>query len=185
MLRGPAMRWVLVPCAVVLASSAASAGPYVGLGLGPSAGLGTDIPEHVDQVRGNGRAGRLFGGYRFGKFSAEAGITWFDALWRTTGPQNHSTKLLSLSGKYNHSLGSGFEVFGRVGVQHTTHEADGGMTYSGKGLLGGGGVEYRIKVPALAAASIFLDYTLTTAGLTPADFSLNTRVWTLGAIVGF
>lgn len=163
--------------------SAASAGGFVGLGIGTSPATSGDTSFNED-----GRSGRIEAGYRFGHFSIEglgsrAGVTWGGAdlpyTWTSIG----------LAAKYNLSLDKQFELFGRAGLQHTSFDQNQGSDESGgSGILVGAGAEFR---PGLGAdLAIVVDYTIEHSTLTSPDYpgsewGLTSRVWTLGVTIGF
>ncbi|HSD87420.1 MAG TPA: outer membrane beta-barrel protein [Kofleriaceae bacterium] len=177
----------LALAAVLLAATAttASAGGFVGLGIGTTPAVTGDVAYHAD-----GRSGRLELGYSFGRLSIEGLGSRFD-LFRADGYGYQDTSL-GIAGKYNLPLGDRFEVFGRLGLQYTDLRSDDRVRedYSGSGILAGAGFEYRIPLQALKA-SVFVDYTIAHSSLTsPAvygttEFSFTTRAWTLGATISF
>jgi hypothetical protein len=156
------LRSVLAVAVVAATGSAASAGVYLGLGIGTAADMSantTNAPE-AQTVQGNGRSGKLMVGYRFPYgISVEATGTRYGMFM--DGYPADGTQL-ALAGKYSYSLGQGFELFGRLGLQHTsigvttqnpTNPYDG----DGTGWLMGLGAEYRFKA-ILAGCSVFVDY---------------------------
>ena len=177
----PMTRLALV--AVILASTAASAsaGTYVGLGVGTAPATSGD----VTMVEA-GRSGRLQLGYRFGPLSVE-GLASRADLARDDGA-SYSWTTLGVAGRVSHALGAGFEVFGRLGYQGTSISQSGGHDdFSGKGLMFGGGFEYRLNL-VLASGSLFVDYnvehsSLDRDGVYGMEYGLTSRVWTLGAIL--
>lgn len=180
-------RALLVAALLVGTSSVAAAGPYVGLGIGPSPGLSSGTTEDPSE---RGRSFRLLGGYRFkflkvGALGVEANFTDYDARWNRFGG-NVSIRHFGLFGKYSFPLGSNFEVFGRLGVQHTTLSPDDDPgDYSDNGIGVAAGAEYAITLP-FVSGSVFLDYSITHAGeLTDDPYSLTSRQWMLGVTVGF
>lgn len=178
-------RALLVAALLVGTSSVAAAGPYVGLGLGPAPALSSN----ADAVHEDGRSMRLLGGYRFkslkiGEISVEGAVTAYDAGWPRFGG-GVSVRHFALFGKYSFPLGSGFGVFGRLGVQHTSMETDDGYDYSDNGIAVGTGAEYAIRLPFVSGA-VFVDYTVMHVGaLTEDPYSLTSRQWMLGFTVGF
>jgi opacity protein-like surface antigen len=151
------LRSVLAVAVVAATGSAASAGVYLGLGIG------TALDESSSQtmpVQGNGRGGKLIGGYRFGRLSVEAAASRAGVFVDQYTYPGSSTQL-SAALKYSYPLGDNFEVFGRGGIEHTwlnlddaVHSAD---NADGTGWLLGAGVEYRVSA-VLAGGSIFVDY---------------------------
>jgi hypothetical protein len=173
----------LALAAVLLAATAstASAGTYVGLGIGTSPATSGDVAMLED-----GRSGRLQLGYRFGPLSVE-GLASRADLARDDGA-SYSWTTLGIAGRFNYVLGGNFEAFGRLGYQGTSVDQSGGNDhFSGSGLLFGGGFEYRLNL-GLASGSLFVDYTVEHAnlhreGFNGMDYGLTSRVWTLGAIL--
>lgn len=173
----------LALAAVFLAATAttASAGTYVGLGIGTSPATSGDV-----SMGENGRSGRLQLGYRMGPLSIE-GLGGRADLARADGASYEWTTL-GVAGRLSHALGSGFEIYGRLGYQHTSLEQPGGYdTFAGQGLMFGGGFEYRLNL-LVASGSLFVDYnvqrsTLDRAGSPSMQYDLTSRVWTLGAIL--
>lgn len=174
-------RALLVMAVLMMSSTAASAGGYLGLGIGPEANVnGTD--GHFD---GDGRSYRLLGGIRFSRLSFEASLTGQDVLMMDNGGGEYASKQLALAGKYSLPLGSHFEAFGKVGVHRTW--LSGGSVYdvSGGGWLLGGGFEYRLNA-LITGASLFVDYTHHAATLDGDVYSFEAGVgmWMLGFTIG-
>lgn len=173
------MKRTVLAAVLLFASSTASARPYVGLGVGDGVGVSGDYSAR-------GRTFRLLGGYKFGKISAEASAGRA-SVGAEPGTDYDATQL-TLSGKYSQPLGEGFEVFGRVGLHHIsldrqdTDRED--LNLSGSGLLFGGGVEYRPKLPV----SFWFDYTMTYTssldGVYIKESDFTTRQWMLGFTFG-
>ena len=176
-------RAALALALVAASSSMASAGRYIGIGLGTNA-----VYEGSDQLAEDGRSARLLGGMRWGTFSAEAMISRYGlALADRSGATPLMAYQLSGAAKLNLPLGDRFEAFGRAGVQHTTTSGD-STTYAaaGNGILLGGGFEYRLNT-GIGAGSITVDYQVNKAKLTGERFAFDTviRQWTLGLTLGF
>ncbi|MFN0251142.1 MAG: outer membrane beta-barrel protein [Kofleriaceae bacterium] len=180
-------RALLTLAILVGTSSIAVAGPFVGLGIGtsPATGGGIDFTQ-------DGRSLRLFGGYQFPyRITAEALVTRYGLVQE--GGRIYDGTQLGLAGRYNHPIAEGFEAFGRLGMQHTsmtsTASNDSGADASGKGVLLGVGIEYKIKIKFLASASVYFDYTIAAADLEGPSWgnvaTMSTRHWTMGATVGF
>lgn len=169
----------LVAAVLLGSSGVAAAGPYVGLGVGDGVGVSGDYSAR-------GRSYRLLGGYKFGRLSAEASIG--TASLGAEPGTDYDALGLTLSGKYNLPLSNGFEVFGRVGLHHIGLDRENSdrddLDLSGGGLLLGGGVEYRPKLPV----SFWLDYTLTYTssldGVYIKQSDFTTRQWMLGFTFG-
>jgi hypothetical protein len=168
-------------------ASVASAGTYVGLGIGtPVATSGdTDLAE-------GGRSGRLQLGWSFGRFAVEGLVGRAELQgWGYSQPVTFTS--LGVAGKYNIPLQDRFEVFGRLGWQHTMLDVSndpvhGDDSYAGNGVLVGAGVEYKI-ILGVAGGSLFLDYSIERADLSydrdPNAYGMSARVWTVGATLSF
>lgn len=170
-----AMSRLVVAVLLVLGSSTAHAGGYLGLGIGPSPA----VNDNLDSLSPSGRSGRFLAGFRFSKLAVEGAVTAY------TASVGYDARQFQLTGKYNHELGSGFEVYGRFGVHHTSLDADDAMyDVSGNGLLIGGGAELRLPLPI--TASMFLDYSLASATLSGDRYDLehSSRMWMLGFTIG-
>lgn len=177
------MRAVLAVVFVAATSSAASAGAYVGLGIGTNA-----ISEENDRLTEDGRSGRLILGTRFGQFSIEGMLSGYGvALVDQSGNDSMDAYQLSAAGKFNLPLGSGFEAFGKLGIQHTWIGGGSRDDYdvSGRGFLVGAGFEYRLNF-GLGSGSILVDYTINKAELDGDRFNFDAteRAWTLGLSIG-
>jgi hypothetical protein len=191
-------RAMLVTTVLFVSASSAFAGPYAGFGVGPTGTATSSVPESVARsspytFEASGRSGRVFGGYRFpklpfvGSASVEASLVAYGLIdqFRT----EYGGRAAMLTGKYSYPLGAGFEVFGRLGVDHawiTDHAHMIGR--SGNGYVLGVGAEYRFKLP-MAEASVFVDYTRSSAGLQESwrgEFTRDyaARMWTLGFSMG-
>jgi len=183
-----AMTRLLATSFLLASTSLASAGVYGGAGIGPAPA----IHDNDLAVQPHGRAGRLLIGYSFGRLGIEGALTMY-GLADASGREINDGRQLSLSGKYNAPLGSGFEVFGRLGVIYSTVSSDAlarnfgqqGAEFGGKGMLLGGGFEYRLKIP-LAPVSLFVDYSIAKASLegNARDIGYASRQWMLGFTIG-
>src|ERR1700690_3485456 len=153
-------RTLIVALVLAASATAASAAPYLGLGVGSSADLNGKLPQFSD----DGRSYRLFGGYRFVKYlSIEGAITRFGEVNHEIVPYEATSAALVAKGSL--PLGSGFEAYARLGLQHTWLSTDqqNYNSYDGTGYLLGAGFEYRFHTP-IGGASVFVDY----SGSTPA-----------------
>lgn len=178
----PMKRVALALALVAATSSIASAGRYLGVGIGTNA-----VYESNDQLGDDGRSARLLGGMRWGRFSVEGMFSGYGlALADRSGATPMDVYQLSIAGKLNLPLGSNFEAYGRAGLHHTraTGEID---TYdaSGSGFLLGAGFEYRVRT-GIGSGSLWVDYQVNKAELTGERFTFDTttRQWTLGLSVG-
>jgi len=189
------MRALLVAALLVGTSTVAAAGPFLGLGLGPGASVGG-----TDKIEAGGRSFRLLGGlglkaFSVGRLSAEASLTTQSLAFRDNVYGSFRAYELGADLRYNFPLSGGFEIFGKVGIQHSSisHESDSAYDASGNGLLLGAGAEYLIKTP-VASGSIFVDYTLYASQLDGEDiaghgsytgYGNSLSGWMLGVTVGF
>ncbi len=173
------MRSLLAVALVAGSASAASAGTYLGLGIGTQASghIGNDVSSMSED--GN-HSGRLVVGYRFGRLSIEGAATRYTQLYR--GGSDDATSFAALL-KYSLPLGNNFEAFGRGGLQRTdlSGAAD---NLSGNGWVLGAGFEYRLDA-AITGLSIFVDYehisTDYSQGPQTIPGGATASMWTLGA----
>jgi hypothetical protein len=184
-------RAALAVALVTASTGIATAGGYVGLGLGTSPAINVSNEETHRDFVGDGRSARLIGGFRFGRLAVEGAYGGADHGMQLEPNGTYypiSLRQLSVSGKYNLPLSDGFEAYGRLGLQRTSLTLDGDDRFdaSGSGVVAGIGMEYRVPI---AGASIWIDYQYSHAslendnGLTKMD--LHSRVWTVGATIGF
>ena len=183
------MNRVALATALLAASSGvASAGTYIGLGIGPAPAI--DAPDLENTLSNDGRSGKLIVGQRFGRFSIEGGLGKFDLRLSDNGglgPQ-YEVYQAQVSGKYGLPLSDGFEVYGRLGLhkQWFGNERE-DLDVSGSGLLIAAGFEYRFAT-GIGGFSLFVDYQYSRADVSGErlDFGdTSTRMWTLGATIGF
>lgn len=179
------MRSLFVAALVAGSASVASAGGYVGLGIGTAASPGGDMA--MSSSDGN-RSGRLMLGTRFGHLSLEGAGSRY-GLIGVSGASPYQGTMLAGALKYSLPLGNNFELFARGGLERTwlTHEsATAGNAYdwSGNGWLLGAGFEYRLDL-GVTAASVFVDYEHSDTTLsTPAEMNVQRDatigLWTAG-----
>ena len=81
-------------------------------------------------------------------------------------------------------LGGRFEAYGRLGLERLWF-GDTQMSVGGdaSGLVGGAGLELRVKAPLLGAASIWAELSQDRFE-TEAGANGGVRLWTLGATIG-
>src|ERR1041385_4991900 len=117
--RGTMSRTVLALVLVAASATVASAGTFVGLGLGTAVSTTGDTP-----YGGNGRSGRLEIGQRFSHLSIEGMASRADVSWDAghADAQPYTWTFLALAGKYNFVLQDKFEAFVRAGLQHTSFD---------------------------------------------------------------
>ena len=172
---------LLVATSLLAISTTASAGVYLGLGVGTEPGVNDEMAKTAAPV---GRSLRGLGGIRFGKFSIEGALNGFGVVASNHGDQN--VFQLSAAAKYNLPLGNNFEAFGRAGLERTwLNLGDDRYNFSGNGFLVGAGFEYRLDL-AITSASLFVDYTIHHATLTDTRGQVDetSRIWALGFTVG-
>jgi len=147
-------RALLVASLVAATSTVASAGTYLGLGIGTAPSVGGDMPTFSND---GSRSERLLLGFRFGRFSIEGDGTRYGLL--NDGRAQYTGSQLAAALKFSYPLGNNFEVFARGGLERTwlTTDTDEGE-FSGNGWLLGGGFEYRVNL-GVVGGSIFVDYT--------------------------
>jgi len=192
MLQYAPMRLVLGAVLLASMTTVASAGTYLGLGIGSETSGGwerTDGAGYSGEMAGFGRSGRLMVGRRFGKLLSVEGQ---GSRFELTGLDNqttHQATQLAAALKLSLGLGSGFEFFAKGGLEHTwLSPADSMLSEgaSGNGLLLGAGFEYRLEL-AGTGASIFVDYQRASTSFetdaTMGTFDGVTSMWTLGATV--
>ncbi|HEY1815173.1 MAG TPA: outer membrane beta-barrel protein [Kofleriaceae bacterium] len=173
------MRSLLAAGLLAAAGSIASAGPYIGLGIGSGPSLSNNTIANPEQTS---RSGRLLLGYSFrmpvGRLSIEGEANRFD--FDLNGMAMSST-MAGAGLKYSFPLGSGFEVFGRGGLQRTWL-SDGGYAGDGDGYYLGAGFELRIPI----FGSVFVDYehqSATIDSATSTTYDQSAGMFTLGATV--
>jgi len=180
------MRLGLIAVTLASLTSVASAGTYLGVGIGSESSGGATRSDGVDvgSMDGYGRSGRLILGSRFSKLSIEAQASQFDVTFVASG---YEATQLAAALKLSLPLGSNFEFFAKGGVERTwlnngptdMHDA------AGNGLLLGAGFEYRLNL-GVTAASIFVDYQRASSGFeneAMLQWDGVTSMWTLGATV--
>lgn len=169
----------------VAASSGVANAGYLGLGIGTGPAMDSDAME-FESV---GRSGRVIAGMRWGQLSVEGAIGGFDAVGAMRSRNNvDDVYQASAAAKLSLPLGSGFEAFGKGGLQRTwlrLQNSDETFNVSGDGYLLGAGFEYKLNL-GVAGGSLWVDYQYTTASLTGdrQSFDLSSRMWTLGLSVG-
>lgn len=164
------------------ATSSASAGTYVGLGIGSTATMGGDMT----QISGDGtRSERFLLGQSWGRFSVEGAATRYGALYRTAGYDGTS---VAVAGKATFPVMPHVSVFGRLGLQRTwlsTNRMD-LVSFDGNGYLLGAGLQYDLDVSILGGVAIFADYQHTSSsfqGSAGRPFDSTASMWTLGLTV--
>lgn len=174
------MRLCVLAAVIAATTSVASAGTYLGAGIGTSASLGGDHTPYAS----NGRSGRLILGFGFGRIGIEANATRYGLARGTEGFQATS---LAAALRVGFPLGNNFELFGRGGLERTWLTTSGtDPEPSGNGWLLGIGAAYKVNL-GITGASIFIDYTHDETGFSFTDahnqmgkFNQSAGLWTLG-----
>jgi len=172
------MRSLLAIALLAAAAPAASAGTYLGIGIGTGPSLGNDsIPD----AQSDGRSGRLLLGMAFGRLAIESEANRFGLLLNT---DSYDSTMLGVGLKYSVPLGNGFEVFGRGGLERTwltSNAVRTGYEGSGDGYYLGAGFELRIR----PFGSIFVDYERQSASIDipTGGYDQSAGMFTLGATI--
>jgi len=170
----------LLATGLMAISTTASAGGYLGLGLGTQPGVNDEMATTATPA---GRSLRGLGGMRFGTFSVEGALNGFGVI---TNRGDQSVYQASVAAKLNLPLGNNFEGFGRAGLERTWLNLDDDRyNFAGNGFLVGAGFEYRLDI-GIRNASLFVDYTIHHASLenTRGKVDETSRIWGLGFTVG-
>lgn len=173
-------RAALAVTILAASSGVASAGTYLGLGLGTAPAIDNQL-----EMDSEGRSVRGLVGHRFGRLAIEGALGNFDGLAMQGAP--YDAYQAQIAAKLSLPLGDGFEAFGRAGLQRTwlsRHKAE--LDADGNGYVLGAGFAYRLDI-GVADGSIFVDYQYTNAELDDGlmrTFDYNTRMWTLGLTIG-
>ena len=179
------MKSVVLAASLVAASGGvASAGGYLGIGIGTA-----PTAHSNDTMLGNdGRSGRLLLGQRFGNLGIEGSFTGYTLA--DMGGNTYDTRQLGIAGKLNLPLQDHFEAYGRIGMHRTwvSGNQDGTDSASGDGYLIGGGIEYRINL-GVGGGSLWMDYSYNQASLVSDSVAatrseLSSRMWMLGVSIG-
>ncbi len=166
----------------------ADAGTYLSLGIGTNAEISGDLGQHFSD---DGGAGQFAIGHRLGPVAVEAALqgSRLDGISALALQHDYSTISLGIQLKYFINIKGGFEAYLQGGF-HRNWLADTDrrtVDAQGSGYRIGGGVQYSIKVPALAQGAIWLDFMHQRLGLTGADLpdlSGSARTLVLGMSFG-
>ncbi len=160
---------------LVALASPAAAGSYVSLGLGGDPALQGELRTAADGDAGGN--GRLALGQRFGRVAVEASLSRF-------GLVDSSATAAGIHARLSFPLGGRFEAYGRLGLERLWL-GDTQMSVGGdaSGLVGGAGLEFRVKAPLIGAASIWAELSQDRFE-TEGGASGGVRLWTLGATIG-
>jgi hypothetical protein len=187
-------RAVLAASLLVAMAGTASAGTYLGLGIGTIPA----VSEDTDRIDADSRALKGLVGMRWGQWSIEGSIGG-NTLMRDRQSNLEADKPvfvpygdfynLGLAAKFNLPLGSNFEAFGRLGLNHLVVRGENPENdVSGNGLMFGAGFEYRLNL-GVGGGSIFVDYMVNRASMESETrpglaTDLTTRTWMLGLTLG-
>jgi hypothetical protein len=176
-------RLAAIAVALVAIPSVASAGTYLGLGIGTAAGGSWESSSYNGDIDGFERSGRLLVGYRISKFSVEGQVSRFALTFGD--PLEFRGHQAGVAAKFNFPLGNNFEVYPKAGVARTWLSGmNGPDSYAGNGWFLGAGAEYRLNL-GVTAASLFVDYqrTSTSFDSDPMDtIDGAIGMWTLGGL---
>jgi hypothetical protein len=172
----------LLPVILLAASgTAASAGTYLGLGIGSDAKLSDGMQTFFSA---DGRSARLIVGQRFGRLSVEGTATRYGLVSGIQQAASYDDTTLGVALKYSLPLGNNIEAFGRGGFQRTWLSTSSNLpSWDGSGHLLGGGFEYRLNIGPLAGGSVFVDYERDSTGLESSmmrKVDSTVSMWTLG-----
>ncbi len=179
------MRSLLAIAVLAVTGPVASAGTYIGLGIGTAPSIGNDT---IPRPANDGRSGRLLLGQSFqlpiGRLAIEGEANRFDFLFNGEG---YDSTMLGVDLKYSFPLGNSFDVYGRAGLQRTWLSADdstrGIYAGAGDGLYFGLGFEYRIAV----FGSLFVDYERQSSTIdmdeSSTSYGQTAGMFTLGATI--
>ncbi len=177
------MKTALATTSLVLAlASSASAGGFVGLGVG----TGSQLDDGKTKFAENGRSDRLTVGYDlplgFGRIGVEGAYTGYGLT--KPGHTMDGTSIW-LAGRFDLTLSDGFAVFGRLGVQ-TTNVTDASDSYDGKGPVLGVGAAFRPGFKVLDL-SVWVDLTYLRSSLDHAGVVVpaSDHFATAGISLGF
>ncbi len=179
------IRALAVVTLLAATAHSASAGVYGSLGLG-NTGVADDASSGAFTPAS--RSLRFAAGYEFTKYvGAEGGVIGYNLAH---GGADYSGREFYAAGVGHLPIGNGFGAFARLGLQRTSFSTDRAQgDLSGSGYLVGAGFEYQLRIPQLAHASVWVDYTRNAAGLADSNgraFSrdVGTSMWTLGVTAG-
>jgi hypothetical protein len=186
------MKIGLAVATVCLMSSSAFAGVFVGLGVGTGPEIGgTTSQSKPENFESSARSKRIEGGYAFPVLTGHLAIEGaYTNLSTYLNDPNHTfdSSRVWLAARYNHPLGSGFEIFGRLGVQNTKLDDNNTSHFSGTGPVLGLGAELHPQWKLGVDLSFWIDLnyakeTLTTTG--HPDVDASDHIASLGVSVGF
>jgi hypothetical protein len=171
----------LLLAVIVLSTGTASAGTYIGLGVG----TGGDVNDSANaSYHADGRSARGVLGYRIGPFAIEGMYSGFGYVnANAAGTGQFDARSVQLAGKYSYALGNDFELFGRLGLLRTDLTSrDSATTTTGTGYTFSLGVEYRMDL-LLTGLGVYVDYTRNQASFDTAagaQLDQSAAMWTAG-----
>lgn len=169
-------RCLLAASLLAATATTASAGSYLSLGLGGDPALQGDLRAAADGD-GEGGNGRLALGQSFGRVALEGSVSRFAlGLEEATAAGVHVRLTLPIDGA--------FGAYGRVGLERVWLGAEDDLMgdTTADGLVGGLGLEYRLKAPLLGEAAIWGE--VSEDRIETATGEGGVRLWTLGLSVG-
>lgn len=181
---------ILASSSIAFADVPVGIGGYAGLGIGPGAGTSFD-GDGVQSSGPGGRSGQVFGGIRFkgapllSRFGVEASATVGSFV--INDAIAYDTRTLALAAKYSHPLGGGMDLFGKLGIAHTSADTNSTAATDvsgGQGLLAVGA---EFHLPTTVQLSVLIDYSIYLGSLDSDRGSLDgsMRFWKLGFTIGF
>ncbi len=160
-------------------ASEASAGPYLGLGIGTSPNLHDD----GQGLSADSRSGRLELGQRFSIVAVEGAVGGYQLA--DAADSEYNAVSVSGGGRVHLPLQGPLSLFARAGVERTWLRVANMEDYDGNGYYGGLGAELRLALP-LGETAVWVDYsqhrvTLDNGG---DEIDGDTSMWTAGISVG-
>lgn len=175
---GPMKCASLAALLLTASGTAASAGTYIGLGIGSSASVGSD---NLNVTSDGGRSERFVLGESFGRFGVEGAATRYGADQKSI---TYDGTAVAIAARLTVPVSGPIALFGRGGLQRTWLSPNRDtMSFSGNGYLLGAGIEYDFHVSVLGGGAIFADYEHTDStfhGSGGKPFDYNASMWTLG-----
>lgn len=159
-----------------LTATLASAETYVSLGFGGDAVVHGDL-RMAANGNSDGGNGRLAVGVGISLLSVEGSLSRFGLADSTATAAGAHVRLRI-------PIQAGFGVFGRIGMEHVWLGTDiPSMGSSADGVVGGLGLEYRLKAPLLGEAAIWAELTDNRLG-DDTGHTDDIVLWTAGLTVG-
>ena len=174
-------RAALAAMTVLAMSGPASAGVYLGLGLGTKP-MVDDAMESVGAPSSQSLRGLI--GVRLANVSLEGAVNGFGLATQRSGGQ--TVYQASAAVKLSIPIVSQIEGFGRAGLERTwLHMGEDPANLRGDGFLAGVGLELRLNL-VVVSASVFADYTVHRTSLesTLEKFDSTLQILGVGVMVG-